>query len=52
MPATDDVLYYSELEAGARFLAAAARDGAERDVHLGMASKYAHLRADANAGRN
>ena len=48
----NDLLYYTQLEAGARFLAAGAATAVERDVHLGMASRYATLRADAQpAGR-
>lgn len=47
MPPVDDVLYYTQLEAGARFLAAGARTRIDRDVHLGMAGRYARLRADA-----
>ena len=52
MPCTDDRTYYSQLETGARFLASGAASPAERDLHLGMAHKYARLRADAaNVGR-
>jgi hypothetical protein len=48
----NDLIYYTQLEAGARFLAAGAATPAERDVHLGMANRYASLRADAApAGR-
>ncbi|HEX8366638.1 MAG TPA: hypothetical protein VF603_15260 [Allosphingosinicella sp.] len=47
MSPADDHLYYSQLEAGARYLAAGANSPTERDTHLGMASRYARLRADA-----
>jgi hypothetical protein len=48
MSPADDHLYYSQLETGARYLAAGAPSGAERNVHLGMANRYARLRADAD----
>lgn len=47
MSPADDHLYYSQLEAGALYLAAGASSGSERKVHLGMANRYARLRADA-----
>jgi hypothetical protein len=47
MSPADDHLYYCQLEAGARYLAAGAPAGAERNLHLGMANRYARLRADA-----
>ena len=47
----NDLLYYAQLEAGARFLAAGAATSAERDLHLGMANRYARLRADAPPAR-
>lgn len=50
MSPADDHLYYTQLEAGARYLAAGASSGAERNVHLGMADRYARLRADAHTG--
>jgi len=45
-----DHLYYAQLETGARYLASLAASSAERDRHLGMAGKYARLRADAGSG--
>ena len=47
MSPANDRLYYSQLEAGARYLAAGAGSLAERDLHLGMADRYARLRVDA-----
>ncbi|HEX8261995.1 MAG TPA: hypothetical protein VF547_03880 [Allosphingosinicella sp.] len=44
---TEDVGHYTRLEAGARWLAGRAAGGAERDLHLGHARRYARLRADA-----
>jgi hypothetical protein len=52
MPPTDDLIYYSQLETGARFLADGARTVAERDEHLGMANLYARLLADAKPERS
>jgi hypothetical protein len=49
MSPADDHLYYSQLEAGARYLAARVPAGAERNLHLGMANRYARLSADARA---
>jgi hypothetical protein len=46
-----DVGYYTELEAGARWLAAGAAAGSERDTHLGHARRYARLRLDAAGAR-
>ena len=39
--------YYEQLETGARWLAARAGEGTERDAHLGHAERYARLRLDA-----
>ena len=41
--------YYERLETGARWLAARAGAGAERDAHLGHAHRYARLRLDSAA---
>jgi hypothetical protein len=50
MPAAaDDQTYYAELEAGARYLAAAAASQAERDAHRAAAARYAGRRAAALA---
>jgi hypothetical protein len=46
-----DVGYYSQLETGARWLASRVGAGAEREVHLGHARRYARLRIDADGGR-
>ena len=46
MPPAADLIYYTQL-AGARFLAAGAGTSLDRDIHLGMANRYARLRADA-----
>jgi hypothetical protein len=48
----DDIIYYSKLERGARYLASISADQAERDTHLAMANRYNHLgrsAADWNA---
>jgi hypothetical protein len=50
MSAIDDHTYYAQLETGARFLASGAATCTERDLHLGMANKYARLHADAGTG--
>ena len=42
--------YYERLETGARWLASRAGEGAERDVHLGHADRYARLRLEASGG--
>ena len=42
-----DTGYYEQLETGARWLAARADEGSERDTHLGHAERYARLRLDA-----
>jgi hypothetical protein len=47
----NDACYYDELEQGPRYLAAQAREGAERHVHLAMATRYSVLRIDAAAKR-
>ena len=39
-------LTYDQLEIGARWLASRAGDLAERQVHLGMANRYARLRLE------
>lgn len=39
--------YYERLETGARWLASRAAAPAERDEHLGMATRYARLRLEA-----
>src|SRR3954465_3901278 len=41
--------HYRQLEAGARWLASRSSNDAELHEHLGMAMKYALLRADADA---
>ena len=43
--------YYEQLETGARWLASRAAAPAERDEHLGMATRYARLRLEATRGR-
>ncbi|HYJ30237.1 MAG TPA: hypothetical protein VEW25_07855 [Allosphingosinicella sp.] len=45
----DDQTYYSELEAGARYLAEGAGTAAEGDAHRAFADLYARRRADAAA---
>jgi hypothetical protein len=42
--------YYGQLETGARWLASRAPSEAERREHLGMANRYARLRAAAGGG--
>lgn len=49
MPPADDQSYYSELEAGARFLADGAETVAEADVHRAKADGYARRQAAAAA---
>lgn len=49
MPIDDDILYYSRLETGARYLAANAVDDDERREHLGMANRYSRLVLDAGS---
>jgi hypothetical protein len=44
-----DPAYYERLEAGARWLAARASEGCEREGHLGNANRYARLRLDSEA---
>ena len=44
-------IYYERLETGARWLASRAAAPAERDEHLGMATRYARLRLEAAHGR-
>jgi hypothetical protein len=46
-PDRGDAEHYRQLEVGARWLASRSSDGAERDEHLGMASKYARQRLEA-----
>ncbi len=46
-PGRGDAERYRQLETGARWLASRSSDEAERDEHLGMATKYARLRLDA-----
>lgn len=46
-PPADDGAYYSQLEAGARFLATQADSDGERADHLGMANRYVSLRLRA-----
>ncbi len=51
-PPPGDPAYYERLETGARWLAARASEGCERQGHLGNANRYARLRLDADsAGR-
>lgn len=51
-PPPGDPAYYERLETGARWLAARAAEGCERQGHLGNANRYARLRLDADsAGR-
>lgn len=47
MRPADDQVYYSELEAGARYLAAGADSEAEGDFHRAQADRYARRQADA-----
>ena len=47
MSPAEDHLYYSQLEAGARYLAAGAGTPAERSAHLAMATHYARQGGDA-----
>ena len=49
MPPADDQAYYSELEAGARYLAAGSATEAEGDVHRAKADGYARRQAAAAA---
>jgi hypothetical protein len=51
LPSLADARYYEQLETGARWLASRAREGAEREGHLGNANRYARLRLDAAARR-
>lgn len=46
-----DSAYYVRLEKGARYLASIAPNDADRDVHLGIANRYARL-AMESAPRN
>ncbi len=46
LPAAD-AAYYQRLETGARWLASRTESEAKRGEHLGMANRYARLRADA-----
>ncbi|MET1110539.1 MAG: hypothetical protein ABWX67_03330 [Allosphingosinicella sp.] len=48
-PGFADSAYYERLETGARWLAARAAPGCEREGHLGNANRYARLRLDAAA---
>lgn len=43
-----DVRHYTQLETGARWLAARSAPGAERDEHLVQAERYSRLRVDAS----
>jgi hypothetical protein len=45
--APGDAPDYEHLEIGARWLASRTENEAERQVHLGLANKYARLRLDA-----
>ena len=47
-----DVRHYTQLETGARWLAARAAPGAERDGHLAHAERYARLSLDAAIGES
>ena len=42
-----DVRHYTQLETGARWLAARSAPGEERDGHLAHAERYSRLRCDA-----
>ncbi|HEX8222821.1 MAG TPA: hypothetical protein VF605_03280 [Allosphingosinicella sp.] len=42
-----DVRHYTQLETGARWLAARVAPGAERNGHLAHAERYSRLRFDA-----
>lgn len=42
-----DVRHYTQLETGARWLAARVAPGDERDGHLAHAERYSQLRVDA-----
>ena len=42
----DQAVYYSQLEQGARYLAALAADESEREEHLGWANRYFRLRLE------
>jgi hypothetical protein len=42
-----DVRHYTQLETGARWLAARSQPGTEREVHLAHAERYSLLRLDA-----
>lgn len=44
---SNDVAYYAQLEAGARFLAAEADSRDERDEHLMMVHRYRRLGMEA-----
>jgi len=50
-PPPVDPGYYERLETGARWLAAHAAEGCEREGHLGNANRYARLRLNTDAGR-
>jgi hypothetical protein len=43
----DNVRHYTQLETGARWLAARSAPGKERDGHLAHAERYSRLRFDA-----
>ena len=43
----DQSVYYSQLEAGARYLASRAETAAERYEHIGWANRYYRLAAEA-----
>ncbi|HEX8239728.1 MAG TPA: hypothetical protein VF574_08335 [Allosphingosinicella sp.] len=49
LPTIANAGYYERLETGARWLAARAKAGVEREGHLGNANRYARLRLDAAA---
>jgi hypothetical protein len=51
VPEAADVSHYTQLETGARWLAARAATGAERDGHLVHAERYSRLRLDAADAR-
>lgn len=44
---TENVRHYTQLETGARWLAARSAPGDERDGHLAHAERYSRLRCDA-----
>jgi len=43
----NDALHYSQLEEGARYLAARASSRAERQTHLGWANRYYRLKIES-----